>query len=129
MTKQTSITSGWTFKSHQIVCLELQRQRLYGEVIQIIAQKQRCWVRPLLLVTVTYDSEHELESYLDLRQAPDLVWPLSFFRPALDTEVIPLLQQLSVLDGSVSNNHEANQKFKQFINRVWQAQDNLDIHY
>ena len=124
MTKQTSITSGWIFKSHQIVCLELQKQRLYGEVIQVVTQKQRCWVRPWLLVTVK--SEQEQGSYVDLRQTSDLVWPCHLFRPALDTEVIPLLKQLSIFDGNVSNNDEVNQEFKQFINRVWQTYDNYD---
>ena len=121
MVKQTSITSGQKFQSHQIVCLDCQEQRLYSEIIQIVVEKERCWVRPLLLVTANSQRDKELESYFDLRQTSDLVWPLDLFRPALDTEVIPLLQQLSIFDGSPKDNHEAHREFRQFINRVWQA--------
>ncbi|NJL46715.1 MAG: hypothetical protein HC929_03450 [Leptolyngbyaceae cyanobacterium SM2_5_2] len=34
-----------------IVYLACQQTRLYGEVIQVLTERQRCWVRPLWLVT------------------------------------------------------------------------------
>ena len=37
-------------KVNQIVCLEHQGNNLYGEVIQLITERQLCWFRPLCLV-------------------------------------------------------------------------------
>lgn len=121
MVKQLSSSSSENYQPQQIVCLEKAWKRLYCEVIQVIPQKQRCWVRPLLLVTIINQDRdnEELISY-DMRQSVDLVWSLSAFRPALDTEVIPLLQRLSSSDQGDSNPEEARQQLRQFINQIWQ---------
>ena len=42
-------------KVNQIVCLEHQGNNLYGEVIQLITERQLCWFRPLCLV-ISVDS-------------------------------------------------------------------------
>ena len=121
MVKQLSSSSSENYQPHQIVCLEKAWKRLYCEVIQVIPQKQRCWVRPLLLVTtINQDRENEELISYDMRQSVDLVWSLSAFRPALDTEVIPLLQRLSLSDQGDSNPEEARQQLRQFINQIWQ---------
>jgi hypothetical protein len=119
--KQLSSSSSENYQPHQIVCLEKAWKRLYCEIIQVIPQKQRCWVRPLVLVTIInqHRDNEELISY-DMRQSVDLVWSLSAFRPALDMEVIPLLQHLSLSEQGDSNPEEAHQKLRQFINQIWQ---------
>ena len=44
-------------KANQIACLECNQERLYGEVIQFIPQRQLCWFRPMyLLVSLTTES-------------------------------------------------------------------------
>ena len=40
-------------KVNQIVCLEHLGNNLYGEVIQLITERQLCWFRPLCLVIST----------------------------------------------------------------------------
>ena len=121
MVKELSRPSSQNYQPHQIVCLEKACKRLYCEVIQVIPQKQRCWVRPLLLVTIiNQDRDNEELTSYDMRQSVDLVWSLSAFRPALDTEVIPLLQRLSLSEQGDSNPEEARQQLRQFINQIWQ---------
>jgi hypothetical protein len=125
-------------KASQIVCLDHQASSLYGEVIQLIPQRQRCWFRPLCLV-ISSDTESLLEPdfpgkleyvhsqatemgiLINLRSGSDLLWPDSLFRPALDIEIIYLLPQLKEL-----NHHSETKTFQQkylnqFIHLVWQA--------
>jgi len=58
----------------------------------------------------------------DLRSGSDLLWPASLFKPALDTEVIPLLGQLDV---KADNSSDAHQHLSRFISKVWHAYKNL----
>jgi hypothetical protein len=98
------------YQPHQIVFLECKEKRLYAEVIQTVIDRRLCWARPLVMVDQSlsntkqfsrWDSqqtiETALEGLLDLRQAPDLLLPLSWFQVAVDVEVIPVLAQLSGL--------------------------------
>lgn len=39
-----------SLKENQIVCLEHKGNNLYGEVIQLIDDRQLCWFRPLCLI-------------------------------------------------------------------------------
>ncbi len=48
-------TADWQFKVNQIVCLEHQSNQLYGEVIQLIPDRQLCWFRPKCLVLSNFD--------------------------------------------------------------------------
>ncbi|MGB3693284.1 MAG: hypothetical protein WA865_06425 [Spirulinaceae cyanobacterium] len=114
------------FQSHQIVCLEYENTYLYSEVIQIIEQRRMCWVRPWVLAifpaeTSSYSWNTQEKTLYNLRSTADLVWPLSLFRPALDTEVIPLLENLDV----PAKNHEDEQQLRQqlnsFVNQLWQV--------
>ncbi len=113
-------------ETYQIVCLEHQQTYLYGEVIQIIACRQMAWVRPLLLCQRS-PSEPATEplSYhpamFDLRQGADLFWPLQFFRPALDTEVLPLFAQFRVWDEQPQDRLVSRHQLHQYIQQVWQA--------
>lgn len=111
------------FQPQQIVCLEYKDNRLYGEVIQVIESRQVCWVRPLLLMesTAATDSATELPMS-DLRASADLLWPLTWFRSALDTEVIPLLVQLWASAPQPDRNPVGQKQLHQFIHQVWQGQ-------
>jgi hypothetical protein len=99
----------------QIVCLEHQNYRLYSEVIQVISQRDSCWVRPLFLVITSEDSQ----DVFDVHCVSDLIFPYSFFRPALDTEVIPLLTQLSKGNLSPQEEQISRAKFGELIKEIW----------
>ena len=118
--KQVSISSAHKFQSRQIVCLEHESTRLYAEIIEFVESRQVCWVRPLMLAVLEVDSDSLLTLY-DLRLGADLLWPASLFRPALDTEVIPLLVQLNDSDTSKVNRSEAHKQLSGFVREVWQA--------
>ena len=90
-----------SFQSHQIVYLEYDDEKLYAEVIQVVPERELCWARPLALlkaaqvtpfsdaiVNKNADTTWDLR---DLRQASDILLPISFFQLALDVEVLPLL--------------------------------------
>lgn len=126
--KQGSLDSVYKFQPRQIVCLEHENTRLYTEVIEVVASRQICWVRPLMLAvspigndSLPAFSPEQLNLY-DLRQGADLLWPASLFRIALDTEVIPLLVQLDDPDEvQQANNLEAHKQLSCFVRKVWQA--------
>lgn len=114
------------FQAGQIVCLEHEDTCLYAEVIQLSTLRQRCWVRPLILVVPTTQSG-EIgcgdEATYNLRQGVDLLLPVTLFRVALDTEVFPLLAQLESQDPKpeVQIAWVARHQLNQFIQQVWQA--------
>ena len=109
------------FQPRQIVCLEHEGTRLYAEVIQVVESRQVCWVRPLLLVAFTDFKYPSIAPPLyDLRPSADLLWPLTLFRPALDTEVMPLVQLL-VQEPPLESDSAAQQQLNQFLYQVWQA--------
>ncbi|NJL51885.1 MAG: hypothetical protein HC930_06005 [Hydrococcus sp. SU_1_0] len=103
-------------KASQIVCLDHQSSILYGEVIQLIPHRRRCWFRPLCLLIST-----EISTLIDLRSSPDLFWPDSLFRPALDTEIISLLPQLKDISHHSEQKTSQQKYLNQFIHLVWQA--------
>ena len=125
--KQVSINSVYKFQPRQIVCLEHGNTRLYAEVIEVVASRQVCWVRPVILALLATNnnppwevSPEQLTLY-DLRQGADLLWSASLFRPALDTEVIPLLVQLDEPDFNRENNPDAHKQLSCFVSEVWQT--------
>ncbi|MDY7012931.1 MAG: hypothetical protein SVX43_04895 [Cyanobacteriota bacterium] len=119
MAKNNSTSSLPEFKPCQIVCLEYGATCLYAETIQVIPQRQMCWVRPLVLArSLPTTATHEI---YDLRHAADLVWPIALFRPALDTEAIPLLEQLNTLGAIGTDIRAARQQLHAFLQQVWQV--------
>lgn len=112
------------FQPRQIVCLEHLATCLYAEVIQVVASRQVGWVRPLLLVEFPIDNQPFGEPLIyDLRSGADLLWSLAVFRPALDTEVMPLLLQLLGEEPPQENPEAAAlTRLNQFIHQAWQAQ-------
>lgn len=113
MSKIFSAINNLAFKPNQIVCLEYYDERLYGEVIQVIEQRQTCWVRPILIVQQEF-------LVRDLRSSSDLILPLGLFRLCFDTEVMPLLTQLDQLH-SLTNNQSASFDLNSFVQQVWQT--------
>jgi hypothetical protein len=111
------------FQPGQIVGLDCQNTCLYAEVIQVVTQRQMCWVRPFMLVEKEQSCEERSFSPMvsDLRQSSDLILPLSLFRVALDTEVIPLLMQLNINQDKAPIPTLAHQRLQAFVRRVWQA--------
>jgi hypothetical protein len=115
------------FKPGQIVSLECGDACLHSEVIQVVEARQICWVRPLMLVGLVsgkdVSSQQWPEEYTlsDLRDGADLLWPLSLFRAAVDTEVISLLTQLQSLDSDRKDSAIASRQLRDFVDRVWEA--------
>lgn len=77
---------GNNFKASQIICIEKGQNLLYAQIIQVISERQTCWLRPLMLVEIINDEDKKI---IDLRETSDLILPQSLLRFALDTEVIP----------------------------------------
>lgn len=58
----------------------------------------------------------------DLRLGSDLLWPRDEFRPALDTEIIPIVTQLGEPKHTVEGDRQANHAvLQQFIRNAWSA--------
>ena len=120
------------FTSHQIVCIEGKTAFLYSEVIQVIIERQLCWARPLLLAEFSNAATTPLDHFpptgkiIDLREGADLLLPISLFRSALDTEIIPLITQLNSIDSSTKDRQIASKQLNIFIHQVWQANFNSD---
>lgn len=116
------------FQPSQIVCLEHGDSCLYAEVIQVLEARQMCWVRPLMLKVFSSESEcgnnqdvSEKSRLWDLRDGADLVWPICLFREAIDTEFMPLLSELYLLDIEPKNLPISHQQLRDFVRVVWQA--------
>ena len=121
MSNNVSSNYDLMFQDNQIVCLEHQQNCLYGEVIQIIPERQLCWFRPICIVRAE-DRDRFTESInlIDLQLGSDLLWPIALFRPAFDTEVITLLSKLSDTNDSLPK--KSNRKYlNSFVKSVWQA--------
>ncbi len=106
------------FVPYQIVYLPWRQQRLYTELIQRVERQGKGWVRPLSLVELSADGD--VVTAYDLRSSSDLIWPLAWFQPALDTEVLPLLSLMDLKDppeAAVAQVH-----LHRFMAEVWAAQ-------
>ncbi|MFB2938465.1 hypothetical protein ACE1B6_24725 [Aerosakkonemataceae cyanobacterium BLCC-F154] len=114
------MSSAVDFQPSQIVCLEHQETRLYAEVIQIVESRQMAWVRPLMLVSLSNLLDSESVTLYDLRLGADLLWPSNLFRPALDTEVLPLFSHLETSKSQDENQQLAHQQLQRFVRQVWQ---------
>ncbi len=56
----------------------------------------------------------------DLRLSSDLLMPPTLFRPAFDTELIPLLGQINSSEFSLGEAQTAHHLLRDFIQQVWQ---------
>jgi hypothetical protein len=105
------------FQPGQIVSLDYDNRNLYAEVIQVVTDRDLCWVRPVLLANFT----QEVPIIMDMRYASDLLWPINLFRPAVDTEFISLLSQLLPKELKADIDTVAQLQLHQFIYQFWQA--------
>lgn len=111
------------FQPRQIVCLEHLATCLYAQVIQVVESRQLAWVRPLLLAEFPLDNQPDKEPLIyDLRSGADLLWSLAVFRPALDTEVMPLLLQLLGAEPPLDLEKVVLTRLNHFIHQAWLAQ-------
>jgi hypothetical protein len=111
------------FQQGQIVSLDNGDRRLYAEVIQVVLSRHLCWVRPLLLVAFT----EEPPLITDLRDAPDLLWSVNSFQPAIDSDVINLLSQVLGKEPKPGHASVAKQQLNHFIHQLWEAQKNYEL--
>jgi hypothetical protein len=114
-----------SFKVNQIICIEHQDTCVYGEVIEIIKQRQLCWFRPFLL-TKNNSSDRDIgeSEVIDLHSGSDLLLPICLFRASLDTELISLLSKFEGLNNFTKNSSISRGYLNQFVRQVWQ--DNKD---
>jgi hypothetical protein len=123
-----------SFQPYQIVCLRHGNTCLYAEVVQIVEARRVCWARPLMLVMypLAVPAFHanpasvstESLSISDLRQGADLLLPIELFHEVLDTEVIPLINQLNVnktLLSEVKEMKKVQQQLNQFVHELYQS--------
>lgn len=109
------------FKSHDIVGIDHIDCSLYGEIIQLVESRNCSWIRPLALVIHADSSlDCQLQS-VNLRQAPDLICPISLLRPALDTEIFPYLNLLVQEYDVVEINPQAHRYLQTFMHKIWLA--------
>lgn len=98
----------------QIVRASTLNYQFFGEVIDVVTEREVCWIRPLLLV-----QKGEKETKIDVRQGSDIVFPLSCFEPALDGDLLPFLNDLVKDDyyGStfVSNHPQLTQFLRELL--------------
>ncbi|MDA0674443.1 MAG: hypothetical protein O3C67_12145 [Cyanobacteria bacterium] len=121
------------FAPHQIVVLEHGDQRLYGEVIQVVTSRQRCWVRPLAYAAGfqqagaghTGFTASSAETLYDLQQGPDVIWPLGLFQAALDLDWLSMLSQLQHR-GKLCDRPTANRLLRTLLNAVCPVQSPRD---
>ena len=105
------------FAAGQIVFLEHGSSKLYAEVIQVVVERNLCWVRPLLLLT----HECEKSQITDLRSTNDILWSIQAFQAALDTEVVELYSQILLKEVEPELSQLAKNKLHHFIEQLWQA--------
>jgi hypothetical protein len=110
------------FLPGQILFLEhasiSDKSRLYVELIQIVVERQLCWVRPLLLVNFN----EEAPFVTDLRDASDLLWSVNSFEAAIDTELITFFSPILAKESHLGLNLTANQQLNRFIMQLWHSQ-------
>lgn len=113
-------------KCSQLVCLDYENLCLFAEVIQVIEIRKMCWVRPLLMQVKPANSDEEMTTgeIWDLRESIDLVLPITLFRAAMDTELLPLLcylyqpeqaQQIAEKEPSF-----ARQQLNTLVRQLWE---------
>lgn len=111
-------------QSHPILCIEYEDNCLYGELIQVISQRNLYWLRPFVLCSAMWSGSEP--TLYDLRQGADLLCPQALCRPAMDIEILPVLIQLENFKAEpdqhfIEADRTAHQKLQAFIRQLGQA--------
>ncbi len=113
------------WRPHQIFYLEQERTRLYAELIQFVAARNLCWLRPIALCCPSepnaVNATETAVALYDLRQGADLICPAALLHLALDTEVLPIWAQLHGLKPELAAAQNAD-RLRQFMRQLWQAE-------
>lgn len=92
---------------YQVVFIRQEKECLYGELIQTMAERNTCWLRPLALCIKVPEKENF--SVFDVRNGPDIICPSNLLQPALDHDWLLLLERMSnckePCDFSQANEH------------------------
>lgn len=119
-----------TFINSQIVCLDTQNKSLYCEVIDIVNERNICWVRPVILVDLKAKDNnyfsHKNNIY-DLRFTSDLLWKIGDFRIVLDIEYIEFFANLQEFEFDEKTLNIAKQKLRLFIQEISKTINNEHI--
>lgn len=121
----------FSLQPSQLVCLELShgnhQTMLYAEVIQLVVERAICWARPLVMLHVPgtaiapgVDWMDVLKDadWIDLRDSPDLLLPISLFRAAFDTEVLPIITQLHATKPPEERDRQVHQQVRSFVQEL-----------
>ncbi len=106
----------------QILCLEHRQWHLYVEVIQMVHERPVCWMRPMVLVEQDEQTSENQPKIYDLRLSSDLLMPPQLFRPAIDTEIIPLLAKVQETSFDLEAAQAAHQVLCALIQKVCQGE-------
>jgi len=98
--------------TYQVVALQCQQLRLYGELIQTMEERHSCWLRPLALRQFEVNSENE--AVFDLQNGLDVICPNHLIYPVMDVEWLQLLAMLEN-PKEACNYSQANQHLRQFL--------------
>lgn len=115
----------------EILCIEHNDTCLYAELVQNIESRQLYWVRPIVLLvepqplTPNDPLENQESAVYNLQGGADLLFPNQLFRRTLDTELIPLLAQLTEIKQPFDGDRLAHHQLQQFIKHVWQTHPDL----
>lgn len=104
------------FSAYQVVYIEQDNTRLYGELVQEMAVRKTCWLRPVSL-WLEADATGEM-SLLDVRNGPDIICSNDLIQPVLDTDWVQLIEEMAKTQLACSYS-EANQYLRQFLERLF----------
>lgn len=116
-----------TFIKSQIVCLDTSQKSLYCEVIDIINERNICWVRPIILVDLKAEDHNYFSNkndVYDLRFTSDLLWKINDFRIVLDTEYIQFVANLKEFQFDENILDIGKQKLRLFIQEISKNRNN-----
>jgi len=113
------------FQSGQIVQVALEEDSaLFAQVLSVVQRSEEeilCWARPLVL-RKNVGFLGETVEFQDVRQAMDVIWPIAWFTPAYDAELLevwPLLDWEEVVYLGPSKAHLS--LLQEFTQRLYQA--------
>jgi hypothetical protein len=125
----------------QILYLEHGSCRLYAEAVQVIETRRLCWARPTLLIEgLPAESDSEVRQEIiaaaaaspeastlklyDLKDCPDLIWPIALFQIACDIDFFALLVQTK-MNADEATALDGSSQLNAFIRSFWHSHAHL----